>query len=69
MSDYAVRITRLGYTYPDGSKALEDRIRELRYKRPGDEFAITRDSFQLVGEDWVRRQVDFASPAPEPAKN
>jgi cobalt/nickel transport system ATP-binding protein len=23
MSDYAVRITRLNYTYPDGTKALE----------------------------------------------
>jgi hypothetical protein len=53
---------------PDGSKVLEERIRELRYKRPGDEFAITRDSFQLLGEDWVRKQVDLVSPPAEPKK-
>ena len=42
----------------EGPRALHERVRELTYQRPGDEFAITRDSFQLVGEQWVKRQVE-----------
>ena len=42
----------------DGTRLLEERIRELQFERPGDEFAITMDSFRLVGKEWVRRQVE-----------
>ncbi|MBI4600545.1 MAG: hypothetical protein HY721_01155 [Planctomycetes bacterium] len=50
----------------DGSRLLEERVRELRFERPGDEHAMSLDSFKLVGKDWVKRQIP-AAPAAEGA--
>ena len=44
-------------TDADGVAVLEHRVRVLKYKRPGDEFAITRDSFKLTSENWVRQKL------------
>lgn len=41
MTDYAVRITRLNYTYPDGTKALEGIDLDVR---PGERIAIVGPS-------------------------
>ncbi len=40
----------------DGSRLLEERVREFQFERPGDEHAITLDSFKLIGKDWVKKQ-------------
>jgi len=48
----------------DGGKELEERIRELRYERPGDEYGITADSFKLVGKEWVKKRVPLTAPKP-----
>lgn len=44
-------------TKEDGSRTLEQRVRELQYERPGDEFAMTMDSFKLVARNWIKRQL------------
>jgi hypothetical protein len=41
----------------DGARFLESRVRELTFDRPGDENAITLDSFTLIGQDWVKKQI------------
>jgi hypothetical protein len=46
----------------DGTKELEERVRELYYERPGDEYEVTADSFKLTGKDWVKRRVPLAAP-------
>lgn len=40
----------------DGSRLLEERIRDIQFERPGDEHAITLDSFKLMGKEWVKKQ-------------
>ncbi len=40
----------------DGARILEQRIRELHFERPGDEHAITLDSFTLMDKGWVKSQ-------------
>jgi hypothetical protein len=47
----------------DGTKWLEERVRVLKFDRPGDEFTITRDSFDLKAEDWIRHAVKLEIPA------
>jgi hypothetical protein len=44
----------------DGTKELEERVRELYFERPGDEYAITADSFKAVGKEWVRKKTQLA---------
>lgn len=50
-------------TSEDGNLALEERIRKLYYERPGDEHAITLDSFRLTGKEWAKKQVGAAQGA------
>jgi hypothetical protein len=45
-------------TKEDGTRELEERIRELHYRRSGDEYAITLDSFEPRGTDWTKRRVE-----------
>jgi hypothetical protein len=52
----------------DGARFLEERARELTFERPGDEHAMTLDSFKLVKKAWVRKQVAAAVVASEPVK-
>lgn len=47
-------------TGEDGAKVLIQRLRELSFERPGDEFAITLDSFRLKEERWIKREVRLA---------
>lgn len=51
----------------DGTRLLEERVRELYYERLGDEHAITLDSFTLVGKDWVKKQTPAPGSAGESA--
>jgi hypothetical protein len=44
----------------DGSKDLEERIREFYFERAGDEYAPTLDTFVLRGKDWVKRRIGAA---------
>ena len=44
----------------DGTKELEERVRELYFERPGDEYAITADSFKAVGKEWVKKKIQLA---------
>lgn len=37
----------------DDGIVLEEKVLELKFHRPGDEFAITQDSFRLLRQDWV----------------
>jgi hypothetical protein len=48
----------------DGTKELEERIRELYYERAGDEYAATLDTFVMKGRDWTKRRVTAAVGAP-----
>ena len=48
-------------TREDGVKVLVERIRELSFERPGDEFAISQDSFRLKDRRWIKREVSLAS--------
>lgn len=50
-------------TRGDGSKALESRVREFVFERPGDEYAVTLDSFTLVSKRWVRKQLALSGDA------
>lgn len=52
----------------DGSVELEDRVRELYYTRPGDEYEISIDKFRLVGKEWVAKKVPLVVPKTEAAK-
>ena len=45
----------------DGTDALGQRIRKLSYYRNGDEFAVTRDSFELKRQEWIRRVIRVES--------
>lgn len=66
-NDLVVRVAGLsneirGVAQDDGSRQLEERIRELRFRRPGDEHEMTLDSFKLVGKEWVKQQTAAARP-------
>lgn len=50
-------------TRADGIRVLIQRLRELSFERPGDEFAVTLDSFRLKDERWIKREVPLV-PAP-----
>jgi len=53
-----------GVTKEDGSRELEERIRELSFERTGDEYAITLDTFTLTGKEWTKKKVPIsAAPA------
>jgi hypothetical protein len=52
----------------DGTKEIEERVREYYYERPGDEYEVTADSFKLTGKDWVKRRVPMAAPKDAAAK-
>ena len=55
-----------GLTKEDGSRELEERIRELSFERTGDEYAITLDTFTLTGKEWIKKKVPIsATPAAE----
>lgn len=41
----------------DGTQLLAERVRQLRYTRPGDEYGVSVDSFKLVSKEWVKREV------------
>jgi hypothetical protein len=41
----------------DGTRELEERLREFYYERAGDEYAPTLDTFVMKGKDWVKRKI------------
>ena len=43
-----------------GGKVLIERIRQVSYQRHGDEFGVTRDSFEFKGTKWIEREVPAA---------
>jgi len=47
---------------PEGI-VLEEKVYELTFNRPGDEFAVTRDTFRLVNKAWKVNKVNLASVA------
>ncbi len=46
----------------DGSKQIESRIFVLKLKRPGDEYAMNLDQFQLVQKGWAKRITSLTVP-------
>jgi hypothetical protein len=50
-------------TKEDGTRELEERVRELQFERSGDEYAITLDTFVLTGKAWAKKRVPASSPA------
>ena len=52
----------------DGSVELEERVRELKYDRAGDEYGVVVDSFKLAEAEWVKRKVPLATAKQVPAK-
>ena len=55
-----------GVTKDDGTRELEERIREISFERTGDEYAITLDNFTLTGKEWIKKKVPIsAGPAAE----
>lgn len=47
---------------PEGI-VLEEKVYELNFNRPGDEFAVTRDTFRLVKREWKVNKVNLTSVA------
>lgn len=50
-------------TRDDGTTVLIQRLREFSFERPGDEFAVSLDSFRLTDQRWIKREVSLASAA------
>ncbi|MGQ9591713.1 MAG: hypothetical protein ACUVYA_15625 [Planctomycetota bacterium] len=46
----------------DGAEELQDRVLEIRYVRPGDEYAVGLDTFKFVGKEWTKRKMPLSVP-------
>ena len=49
-------------TNEDGSREIEERVYQLRYERPADEYEINLDRFHLRKKEWVKKRVKLTIP-------
>ncbi len=49
-------------TRDDGSREIEERIYQIRYERPADEYEINLDRFHLKQKGWTKQRIPLVIP-------